>query len=195
MSPLKIISFLIISNCLILFCNAQDSTASKNNKANNFTLLTSGLPDMQERNARDVVAEKWKIQFRPVAACMVPKELRDSIRKHNLIANQTIEKKYGKNWKEKFEKEVKIEFDKQQIVTNILDTISFIQKKDQAMQLEGNGLHYHMKPIGHSKNYAVSVNGWGEINGEDVWVTYYKMKVNYKKRTAELVSDTIEQYK
>lgn len=195
MSYLKFILFLFISICLTLFCNAQDSTASKNSKVDNFTLFTSGLPDMQQRNARDVVSKKWEIKFLPVAGCMVPKELRDSIRKHNLTVNKNIEEKYGTGWRDTFEKEVAIEFDKQQIVTNILDSVSFIQKKDQEMQLEGNGLHYYMKPIGNSKTYAVFVNGWDKINGEDVWVTYYKMKVNLKKRTAKLVSNTIKQYK
>lgn len=189
----KFILFLLISICLTLFCNAQDSTASKNSKVDNFTLLTAGLSDMQERNARDVVAEKWKIKFLPVAGCMVPKELRDSIRKHNLIANKNIEAKYGKDWRDKFEKEVVIEFKKQQIVTQILDTVNFIQKKDKEMELEGNGLHYRMKPIGNSKTYSVSVNGWGEINGKNVWVTYYKMNVNYKKKTVTLISDTIDE--
>lgn len=195
MSYLKFILFLFISICLTLFCNAQDSTASKNSKVDNFTLFTSGLPDMQQRNARDVVSKKWEIKFLLVAGCMVPKELRDSIRKHNLTVNKNIEEKYGTGWRDTFEKEVAIEFDKQQIVTNILDSVSFIQKKDQEMQLEGNGLHYYMKPIGNSKTYAVFVNGWDKINGEDVWVTYYKMKVNLKKRTAKLVSNTIKQYK
>jgi hypothetical protein len=193
MNYLNIIFFLIILNGTTLLCYAQDTTAAKNNKTENFTLLTAGLSDMQERNAKDVVAERWSIKFKSVAGCMVTKELRDSMYRNNIIVTKNIEDKYGKSWRNKFEKEVKIEFEKQKIVTQILDTVSFIQKKDKEMNLEGNGLHYRMKPIGNTKEYTVSVNGWGEINGKDVWVSYYKMTVNYKKKTAKLISNSIEQ--
>jgi len=60
------------------------------------------------------------------------------------------------------------------------------------MRSEGNGLHYKMIPIDSTDVYFVFVRGWAHVNGEAEWVTFYKMKVNYKTKKVKVISDQIE---
>ena len=190
MKNIKIFLFTLLIFILVS-CNQKTKQGPTKEDKANFTLLTYGLPDMERQNSRYVIANKWGIKFYPVAGCIVTAKLQDSVRKCNTIVNKNIEKKYGKNWSEKFEKEVDIEFEKEKLVSEILDNVSYIKKKDQEMALEGNGLHYFMTPIEKTEEYNVSVQGWGKINKKDEWVTYYKIKVNYKTKEIDLVSSKV----
>ena len=50
-----------------------------------------------------------------------------------------------------------------------------------------------MTPIKNSPtDYDVSVEGWSTINNKDVWVSYYRMRVNYKTRKYKLIEDKIK---
>lgn len=155
-------------------------------------MLTYGLPDFERINSKNVIAKKWGIRFYPVAGCVVTEELEDSVKTYNDPIYKLIEKKYGTNWFEKFEKEVEEEFEKEKIVTNILDKVDFIKKKDDEMSLEGNGLHYYMTPVKKSTDYNVSVEGWGLVDNKYVWLSYYRMIVNYKSKKVSLIDDKIE---
>lgn len=156
------------------------------------TILTYGLPDFERHNSREVIAEKWKINFKAVAGCLVSQELIDSVKKHNEIVDRKLEIKYGKNWEVKFYQEVDIEFKKEQIITKLLDRIDYIKKKDGELDKEGNGLHYLMTPIDNSDNYNVSVQGWGKWEGKYEWLKYFKLIVNYKSKKIKLISNKIE---
>jgi hypothetical protein len=175
---------------IFISCNEKTKKDVKENKTD-FTLLTYGLPNMERQNSNYIIAKKWGITFYPVAGCVVTEELQDSVNTINTIVNKNIENKYGKKWREKFEREVDAEFEKEKIVSEIIDNVSYIKKKDKEMELEGNGLHYSMAPKENADEYKVSVQGWGKINKKDEWVTYYKMNVNYKTKEVKLISDKI----
>ena len=189
---MNLIYSLIISTILIQACNEQDKKAVKIKTENEYALLTYGLPNMERQNSRNVVAKKWGIKFKPVAGCVVTKSLTDSVRTVNQRVNKNIEDKYGRNWSDKFEKEIDEEFEKENIITTTLDKVDFIKKKNDQMDLEGNGLHYYMTPIENSTEYNVSVEGWGTVENKDTWVSYYRMTVNYKTKKYELIDDKIE---
>jgi hypothetical protein len=154
-------------------------------------LLTYGLPNFEKQNSKNVVSKKWGIEFYPVAGCIVTDELEDSVKEENGKVEPLIAKKYGKNWRDKFYKEVDIEFKIEEKVTTIIDKIEYIKKRQAAMEKEGNGLHYIMTPVANSTEYNVSVQGWGKWKGEDEWVTYYKLLVDYETQSLKLLSDKI----
>jgi hypothetical protein len=183
---------LILLNNLLLSCNVQNNNADKGKLENGYTFLTYGLPDMERQNSRNIISKKWGINFKSVAGCMVSEELVDSIKLVNEKVDRNIELKFGKDWNTKFEKEIGEEFEKEKIVTQILDKVDFIKKKDDQMHLEGNGLHYYMTPIENSTDYNVSVEGWGKIKDKDTWVSYYRMTVNYKTKNNKLLDDKME---
>ena len=173
--------------------STRDIISSKKQSADTtLILLTYGLPYFDRQNSENVICRKWGIRFYPVAGCVVTEDLVDSVKTNNEKINKLIERKYGTNWRDRFEKEVDEEFEKEKIVTQILDKVDFIKKKDDQMDLEGNGLHYNMTPIENSSDYNVSVEGWGKIDNKDIWVSYYRMTVNYKTEKYKLLDSKIE---
>jgi hypothetical protein len=192
MRQIKIICTLIILTIFVVSCNGQQKKIEYSNTGDDFTLLTYGLPNMEIQNSRYIIARKWEIKFKSVAGCIVTEELVDSVNTINERVNKNIENKYGKNWNDKFEKEIAEEFEKEKVVTAILDKVDFIKKKNDQMELEGNGLQYYMTPIENTTDYSVSVEGWGTIDNKDAWVSYYRMTVNYETKKYKLLSDKIE---
>jgi hypothetical protein len=151
-------------------------------------ILTSGLPDFERENSRDVIAAKWGISFYSVAGCMVTAELMDSVDIHNDSTCKLIVQKYGDDWSTKFDQEVDAEYERQTIVKSILDTVDLINHS----VARTSGLQYHMTPMDSSADYHVSVEGLGKIDEKGAWVSYYRMKVNYETKTCILFSDTIK---
>jgi hypothetical protein len=186
----KIIFFLwlIVLGILLQMNNCFAQTKTINQK---LRLLVYGLPDFKRQNAENVTAQKWGIEFYSVAGCLVTKELVDSVEKHNNTVKPLIIKKYGKDWSDKFDKEVDVEFQTEKKVTALIDQLNYIKKRQAEMEKEGNGLHYIMTPVANSTKYNASIQGWGKWNGQDEWVTYYKLLVDYKAKSVKLLSDKI----
>jgi len=193
MKQIKISNLLIILSILVQSCNEQEKKVDSFKTDNDYTLLTYGLPNMERQNSRNVIAEKWEIKFKSVAGCMVSEELVDSVKTINDRVDKNLEKKYGKYWNEKFEKEIDEEYEREKQITAILDKVDFIRKRDEQMGKEGNGLDYYMTPIKNSPtDYDVSVEGWSTIKNKDMWVSYYRMRVNCKTKKYKLLEDKIK---
>lgn len=154
-----------------------------------FRLLTYGLPNFEKENSKNVIAEKWGIEFYAVAGCIITQELSDSVKQHNMTVERLIVKKHGKNWRDKFYKEVDAEFETEKKVTTFIDKLDYIKRKQADMEKEGNGLHYMMTPVANTTQYNVWVQGWGKWKGQDEWITYYKPLVDYKTKSIKLLSD------
>lgn len=193
MKQLKISFLLIILSILVQSCNKQEKKVDTLKTESDYTILTYGLPNMERQNSRNIIAEKWKIKFKSVAGCMVSEQLLDSVKTINGRVDKNLEKKYGKNWNQKFEKEIDEEYERYKQITAILEKVDFIKKRDEQMGIEGNGLDYYMTPIKNSPaDYDVSVEGWSTIDNKDVWVSYYRMRVNCKTKKYILLEDKIE---
>lgn len=155
-----------------------------------YRILVSGMQNGDMQIARDIISEKWGIELYPVATCMVSKELRDSIKKHNSVVGPLIAKKYGENWLEKFSEEIEIEFRRQLDVRAILDEADFIINKKAELEENGKrGFLYSMYPIRNSTEYNVSASIWGELEGESGWVSYYRLRVDHENKKITLLSD------
>lgn len=118
MKQMKLIYLLIALTALIQSCNRQKPEKviiDKKQESTDtiFTLLTYGFPNRDREKVRDIIAKTWGIRFYAVAGCLVTKDLIDSVKTNNDHVNKLIEKKYGANWQEKFEKEVNTEFKKE----------------------------------------------------------------------------------
>lgn len=176
-------------------CN-QNSQTDKQKKIqfdtnNKLRLLTYGEPPNMERQiAENVIADKWGIEYFRVAGCVVTQELIDSVARHNKEVEAFIENKYGKSWQTTFDKEVEEELIKQRIASSLLDKENIIISKRNELEKEGNGLHYHFHPINKSE-YKVSSTGWGQINGKDEYVSYFRYLVNIENKEVKLTSDSL----
>jgi len=52
----------------------------------------------------EAVCKKWGFEIWPTWGCEATKEQKEKIIKHNIQFNEQMKKKFGSNWKEKFEK-------------------------------------------------------------------------------------------
>lgn len=123
-----------ISLILFLFVFAQFNVCFGQTSNEKYRILVSGMQNGDMQLARDMISEKWGIELYSVATCMVSKELRDSIKKHNSAVGPLIAKKYGENWQEKFSEEIEIEFRRQVDVRAILDEADFIINKKAELE-------------------------------------------------------------
>ncbi len=183
----RILSYYI----LVFIAFMQLNTAFGQASGEKYRLLTYGLPNFGMQNAEYVVAEKWGIEYYAVAGCVVSQELIDSVEKHNDAVEPLIKKKYGEDWYKKFQKEVEAEYEIEQKVIALLDQLDYIVKKKQELDKEGNGLDYTMSPVKKTSKYEVSVSGWGILNGQPEWVSYYRLLVDHQKKTVQLLDDSI----
>ena len=89
----------------------------KKNNPNNFTLITSGYggiydgleADPAKGRASQVVAARWGIDFY-WRGCEYDSDTQWEDMKNNWETENNIEDKFGDDWKEKFNKEVNIEY-------------------------------------------------------------------------------------
>lgn len=173
-------------------CYGKKTNQSISTHATKDTILVYGLPNFERENAENVIAQKWGIVYYAIAGCVVSEEMVDDAEEHNKKVYTRLERKFGKGWEIKFEKEVDEEFRKEQLVLKTVEHIDYIVKKNTALGLEGNWLHYCLEPDKNPEEYTVSVEGWDKINNEDKWVSFYRLKVNYKTGKHRLISDIIE---
>lgn len=102
-----ILNFIMLSLVLISFgCNKRNPQ--------NFTLISYGYAGFNIEgikynfdNSEKVynIAKKWGIAFES-KGCVVNDSILSFIKKNNNEAEENIEEKFGKNWKEKFNAEV-----------------------------------------------------------------------------------------
>lgn len=178
-----------------LFSNGQPVGNSKTNKEKPIRLLTYGLPNFKMQNAENVISAKWGIQIIGVAGCDVSEAIEDSIQKENLKAEELISKKYGKDWRTKFNSEIEDEFKLEEIAISLVAKKSYVEAKRVELIKDGNGLDYSLSIIDKKTIFNVSVCGWGKVDGKSEWVIYYKFLVDYKKKKVKLISDKIEKVK
>ena len=63
--------------------------------------LLIGLPD--DNRAKNILAKMYGFQYYPVGGCVVSKKLRDSVNLVNKTTNEILVKKFGINWRWKFD--------------------------------------------------------------------------------------------
>ena len=112
----KYLLFLLISSITL----ANISCASKRN-LDNFTIISYGISaisvdglDYKNGKCFSIVAKRWGIKFESTG-CVINNSLKRKIEKNNTEAFKNIERKYGKDWKEKFNEEVKKEVKQQNV--------------------------------------------------------------------------------
>lgn len=144
------------------------------------------------RDAENIVADRWNIDLKSIATCMVPTFLKDSAEVFNRRSDSLISLKYGKSWRQKFDKEIAKEKKLIEKFVARVKPLEYISKLNSALSKENNEVYYMVYPYSiarSEKKYEVFVYGWGTINGETDLVCYYKFKVFKHKKAIELITD------
>lgn len=187
-----ILSIFVFSNCKHKHKAKVETIQLDTN--NNVIILTFGGPsDIKYINAQNVIANKWGIRYHSVGNCTISRELSDSVDSYNKLTKVFLNKKFGRNWKSKFYKEIEIELLKQKLIYQILDNEEKIISKDNELSKQGNGLHYRVK-YKDINQYVVNVTGWGQLNGNDEYVSYFRYLVDVKNHKLILLSDSLIKY-
>ncbi|MBX9449894.1 MAG: hypothetical protein KL787_09340 [Taibaiella sp.] len=162
--------------CLPPVANAQEHIMERH------TVLIYGLPpEPVYTNAQNVVAGKWGLEFRAIAGCVVTEEFVDSVDRVNSKTYSILEQKYGKDWQDRFYKEVEEEYAKEQLVIRIL-------KEDAGYQdlLERNGPEsyptFRLSPVMGTDQYDVRVSIVVHTGEKS---TGYKYRVDYQSRSVQ----------
>lgn len=191
------ISFLLISYMLSIAIGCttpkphDTDGLTDNDTTKPFRLLVyGGPPDLEWQSAVNVIAHKWGIQYYSVAGCVVTEKLVDSVDRHNKKVNERIVKKYGAGWKTAFDKEVSEEMARQKIASLLLDKEQRITTKRNELEKNGNGLQYLLWPT-NAHTYQASIRGWGQLDGKDSYVSYFRYMVDIENKKAQLVSDSV----
>ena len=109
----KLLFFILISSITL----TNISCASKRN-LDNFTIISYGISainvdglDSKNGDVLTNVAKRWGITFIS-NGCVINNSLRRKIEKDNKEAYKNIERKFGKDWKDRFNAEVEEEMKK-----------------------------------------------------------------------------------
>jgi len=154
--------------------------------------LVYGLPNFKRQNSENVIADRWGFEFFAIANCDVSEEIENRADSNNNIVEPLIAAKHGKDWRDKFEKAVDTELERENIALSKLESFAPIVKKQKEMEKEGNGLQYYPWPVANEKNeYNVSVEGWGKLNNKYVWSSFYRFRANCINGSYKLISDTL----
>ena len=109
----KLLFFILISS--ITLTNIR-CTAKRN--LDNYTIISYGISaisvdglDYKNGEIFSKIAKRWGITFKS-NGCVISNSLKRKIEKNNKEAFANIERKFGKDWKEKFNAEVKKEQEK-----------------------------------------------------------------------------------
>lgn len=71
---------------------------------------TYGLPNsVYQQKAEEVISRKWGFSIKSIAGCVVTQGLLDSVKQHNLVVDKSLSAKYGKDWNDRYRKELEAE--------------------------------------------------------------------------------------
>ena len=192
-------SCLFALSCAIymLSCQSAAQPTIKSGSPGKDTLLkvlVYGLQNVERQNAETVIARKYGFVFHAVAGCIVYEELVDSVKKENEKTYAVIETKYGKNFWERFEKEVDTEYRKQERVKRLLAKQPYLKSLEKQLQQSNNGIYYFLQPTGKSNEYDVTVYGWGAYQNEMMLVVFYELKANHQTGKVTVLSKTVKPF-
>ena len=185
--------YILLGTMAMVLC-FKSRAAAKTNTYNDSTLrvLTSGMRIIELDRAKGVVAKKYGFQYYSVAGCMVTPELLDSIKRENDITYAILEKKFGKDWENQFDAEVKRVIPIQKKVEELVEKQCYIIEKEQELAKTNRSLHFFINPLPDSRQCDVKVYAWETRDEEEVPVILFRMKVNSVKNKVELLSSNPE---
>lgn len=153
-------------------------------------ILTAGLPlDNLYLDAKNVVAEKWGLEFRSISGCLVSEEILDSLENNNSKVLPLIEDKYGENWRVKFNEEIEIEKKRQILGLNLISESKILEINAKELIEAGHCCMFRLLSRFEDESYHALVMGWHENLYETELIVFYQLSVNIDDEIVELVSD------
>ncbi len=148
-----------------------------------YRILSFGLPNFDVVEAEDGIADKWKIKHVSVAGCVVTEKLMDSIKTQNQKTFAAIEKKYGQNWRQKYDKDIDGFMMKKVDVMDVLITNKLFRDELKKYYIEIYDVDKEVKELGDNLYKVVVYNQNLKAENKEC----FSVNVNTKDRTVNLI--------
>lgn len=145
-----------------------------------YRFLSYGFPNIEKDRLKNLISSKWKIKYERVAGCTVTQELMDSVRAENEKTDIALQKKYGKNWKEKYEKDIQEVLMKQVDIMDVLITNQMFRKELVIHQIEIDNVEKDAEELGRPNFYKVNIY-------KNHSAIAFTVNVDIKNRTVKLI--------
>jgi len=172
--------YFLFAIIIVLSCHEKEETMI--HKDGYYWFLTYGFPDFQREEFEKTVNKKWKIKTVRVAGCVVTQELMDSVRSENKKTNLALQKRYGKNWKDLYDKDIQDYTMKQVDIMDVLITNKVFRKELAKHKIEIDDLDKDAEELGRPEFYKVNINKIYPENG-----IAFTVNVDLKNRTVNLI--------
>lgn len=163
---------------MILSCTKKEDTMI--HEDGYYRFLSYGFPNIEKDRLKNLISSKWKIKYERVAGCTVTQELMDSVRAENEKTDIALQKKYGKNWKEKYEKDIQEALMKQVDIMDVLITNQMFRKELVSHQIEIDNVEKDAEELGRPNFYKVNIY-------KNHSVIAFTVNVDIKNRTVKLI--------
>ncbi|WP_353145983.1 hypothetical protein [Chryseobacterium sp.] len=149
-----------------------------------FTILHYGYPNIERLMLEEVISEKWNIKHKAAAGCVIDGRLKRKIDKKNKKTYAAIEKRYGKDWKLRYEKDLEDAAMKQVDIMDILITNKPFRAELEKHNIEIDGVDKEVLQLNDPDTYEVEVYGFNSSNER---VNCCTLHVNTKNKTVYLI--------
>lgn len=133
----------------------QDVKASQDSSY--YTILHYGYPNTSRLQLMEMISEKWKIKHKEAGGCDIDSQSMSTIDHKNKKTYAAIEKKYGKDWKIRYEKDLEDAAMKQVDVMDVLINNKPFRDQLKKCNIQIDGVDKDIKKPGNSEIYEVVV--------------------------------------
>ncbi|PWN71754.1 hypothetical protein C1631_003780 [Chryseobacterium phosphatilyticum] len=178
--------FLILVTSVIS-CTTRNVLTGKNSASGDvsyFTILYYGYPNGERLRLEEMISEKWKIKYKAGAGCVVNSKMERKIEDKNRKTYVEIEKKYGKDWKMRYEKDINEAAMAQADIMDVLITNKPFREELEKHHIEIDGVDKEVLLLDDPGTYEVEVYGFNENNEQ---INCCRLHVNTKNKTVYLI--------
>lgn len=148
-----------------------------------YWIYTYGYPRMEFHEAAEGISDKWKIRYHSVSGCMIDQKLMDSVNVENKKTYAAIEKKYGHNWRQKYDKDIDGFMMKKVDVMDVLITNKVFRDELKKYYIRIDDVDKEVKELEDNLYKVVVYNQKLKAENKEC----FSVHVNTKDRTVNLI--------
>ncbi|WP_131701461.1 hypothetical protein [Chryseobacterium sp. FH2] len=148
-----------------------------------YWIYSYGYPRMDFYEAAEGISEKWKIKYHSVSGCLIDQKLMDSVESENKKTYAEIEKKYGKDWRKKYNKDIDGFMMKKVDVMDVLITNELFRNELKKYYIEIYDVDKNVKELSDDLYEVVVYNEKLKAKNKEC----FTVSVNTKDRTVNLI--------
>ncbi|MCF2218897.1 hypothetical protein H9Q08_06245 [Chryseobacterium sp. PS-8] len=142
-----------------------------------------GLIDMRREEAIEGISEKWKIKYVDIGGCTVSSDIEKKADSLNKKTYAEITRRYGKNWKKKYDEDIEAFMMKKVEVMDVLITNTFFRNELKKYPIEIDDLDKDVKELKNDLYKVVIYNQKLKSENKEC----FTVNVDTKNRTVNLI--------